>query len=627
MTDKNFHELIRLDELFDNGKRTFFIPDYQRGYSWEERQCRELIEDLERILKRKKEDQDYDEYTHFMGTIVAFPSENFNGNYEVVDGQQRLTTLSILLACLCHRLNHAPTLQSKISDIFLLKKSSNSFDQRLRLGKIGEQNDIFYDLIKKGKISENIKNRQWIKSDKILSDAYNFFLKYLESSKFSPEEILNTLRKDIGFILYKPSTSLETSVMFEVINNRGKELSELEKVKNWLHYRLHHDGGKRELERFHAAWSKMLENLNKAEMTQNEDENSFLRYCWIVFGDTDKNKSHHVYDSLKIKNYSVGILMQFVDFLETASSIYVNIAFASSYKDRTERYLQRIKYHSSQMSITPLILSVLSNQIILNEDKADILKLIERMNFRYYCCGIRKQSNSDQAYFYNLAHRFHNQYGEHVNFEEDEMVIVNKDWLKRELKNFTSKNANNEKFEQALRNEDQDFANWRDIKFFLASYEYSLNGKNNVRKNLDDYMYKPQDKKDGNVRNNNLYQIEHIWARKCDDHLNSEKAKNVKERYLGRLGNFILLNAGSNASNSKDPIEKKVNQYMVGKEGRNFDKSLSVEAVVKNFNEIISKNEKPENDWWDPYFINIYEKFLDKNEQDLIDFALIKWAI
>ena len=627
MTNKNFHELIRLDELFDNGKRFFSIPDYQRGYSWEKRQCKDLIEDLERILKRKKQNSNYAEYIHFMGTIVAFPSSDADDSYEIVDGQQRLTTLSILLSCLCHRLDHIPKLQSDVSEIFLLRKSSNSFDQTLRLGKIGEQNDIFYDLIKRGEISENIKNRPWIKSDKILSDAYSFFLEYLDGSEFSPEEILNTLRKDIGFILYKPSTSLETSVMFEVINNRGKALSELEKVKNWLHYRLQHHGGKRELESFHKAWAAILENLNKADMIQNEDENSFLRYCWIVFGDTDKNKSHHVYDNLKAEDFNISKLIQFVEFLETASFIYVKMAFASSYKDRIERYLQRIKYHSSQMSITPLILSVLSNQIICDEDKADILKLIERMNFRYYCCGIRRQSNSDQAYFYNMAHRFHNQYGAHVDCKEDKMVTLNKDWLKKELQDFTRKNANDEKFAHALQNEDQDFANWRDIKFFLASYEYWLNGKNKVRKNLDDYMYKPQDKKDGNVRNNNLYQIEHIWARKCDDHLNSVKAKNIKERQLGRLGNFILLNAGSNASNSKDAIEKKVNQYMVGKEGRNFDKSLSVEAVVKNFKTIKSENKKQPKEWEAPYFIAVYEKFLYKNEQDLIDFALIKWAI
>jgi len=116
--------------------------------------------------------------------------------------------------------------------------------------------------------------------------------------------------------------------------------------------------------------------------------------------------------------------MQFVEFLERASFIYVKMRFASSYEDRTERYLQRIKYHSSQMSIIPLILSVLSNQTINQENKSDILKLIERMNFRYYCCGIRKQSNSDQAYFYNMAHKFHNKYGEHINSEEDKTTLI-----------------------------------------------------------------------------------------------------------------------------------------------------------------------------------------------------------
>jgi len=100
-------------------------------------------------------------------------------------------------------------------------------------------------------------------------------------------------------------------------------------------------------------------------------------------------------------------------------------------------------------------------------------------------------------------------------------------------------------------------------------------------------MHTPQDKKDEKITNNNLYQKEHIWARKCMEHLNSRKAEVIKDKYLGRLGNFILLNAGSNASNSKDAIEKKVDQYMVGKEGQNFDNSLAVKTIVNNFNKIL----------------------------------------
>ncbi|MCD4651993.1 MAG: DUF262 domain-containing protein [Candidatus Cloacimonetes bacterium] len=89
MEKKNEHNLITIKNLLD-GKR-FVIPKYQRGYSWGEKERKDLFEDVKNIPKMG------DDYTHFTGTIIALKKKTDEKIYEIVDGQQRLTSIILLL--------------------------------------------------------------------------------------------------------------------------------------------------------------------------------------------------------------------------------------------------------------------------------------------------------------------------------------------------------------------------------------------------------------------------------------------------------------------------------------------------------------------------------------------------
>ena len=82
-----YSSLMSLNELFDG--RFFEIPDYQRGYSWEKTQLEDLTQDIVNMFNKK--------HIHFTGTIVAATKDNRGNIFEIVDGQQRLTTLIILV--------------------------------------------------------------------------------------------------------------------------------------------------------------------------------------------------------------------------------------------------------------------------------------------------------------------------------------------------------------------------------------------------------------------------------------------------------------------------------------------------------------------------------------------------
>ncbi len=89
-------ELLTLKKVFAEGERSFIIPDYQRGYSWEQDQRKDLLKDIEYGMSG--------DYSHYTGTLVAVKkcSIRDNDRFEIVDGQQRLTTLIILLSCIAH---------------------------------------------------------------------------------------------------------------------------------------------------------------------------------------------------------------------------------------------------------------------------------------------------------------------------------------------------------------------------------------------------------------------------------------------------------------------------------------------------------------------------------------------
>ena len=99
-----------ISALFSAANEQFVIPPYQRRYSWRERQIRELIDDINLIDQLD---------THLFGSIVCLTGHHVAGvnKLELVDGQQRLTTIIILLECIRQKFEHDEEIQKSL-DIF-----------------------------------------------------------------------------------------------------------------------------------------------------------------------------------------------------------------------------------------------------------------------------------------------------------------------------------------------------------------------------------------------------------------------------------------------------------------------------------------------------------------------------
>ncbi len=216
--------LFTLSELLEG--RSFIIPDYQRGYSWEDSQVQDLIEDIERLVTKT--------YLHFTGTIVASPRDGETEVYDIVDGQQRLTTLVILLMEL-HRQNPGNLAFKEIRSRFVQRGAAGN--EKMVLTPNEETSDYFIRCI-----LSNEEISPAIKSHACILEAKKKLCDWLVQRPAIHNAVLDVVLNKMGFIFFRPDNTREVGIMFEVINNRGKQLSELEKVKNYfIYYATVHD--------------------------------------------------------------------------------------------------------------------------------------------------------------------------------------------------------------------------------------------------------------------------------------------------------------------------------------------------------------------------------------------------
>ena len=626
------YELITLMEVFDQGCRAFRIPDYQRGYSWEEEQRRDLFQDIVNIAQA--------EYKHYIGTIVAtltktVESEVLDPCYDIVDGQQRLTTLIMIINEIVlqdERLNELDIDRKfTIRASFLRREETKA--NTLRLFVLNKEDDSYFDSIIKGNVSEAPQNKshqnlinakdeigEWLRSGEIIER--------FGSIDIGRRVILTAVLSKLGFLFYRPENTSEVGLMFEVINNRGKPLSQLEKVKNYLVYY----GTKHDFPDLYRAvnriWGRILTSLGNVNMTSNEEEDSFLRNAWIVFEDHRKNDSHYIYDNIKKKYPAVGRkdytshferLRDFVNFLEKVAGIYERIYEQKGVTGDEANKLLHISLQSTIASVLPLIVAIYGKVEDVGT-RIELLDLIEKLNFRYYGCHLARRADTGQGELFGFAYGFYNKYGKEEENEKGEKTKIDSSWLKDQLLTFVKVNAADVKFVENLtldKDEPYDYYSWGSLKYFLANYEDNL--RREIGRSADlKKMLAPQDIK----AKQDFYQLEHIWAKK-----ENEVDPDVQQINKRRLGNFVLLEPMINQSVSNSRVEDKINKY--------FDESRALSSHVQMLQELKKIYEEAEKEikklgrikkTW-KYWLELYTLFFDQREAKLVNFALKRWAV
>lgn len=200
------------NDILKNG-RYFYIPVYQRNYSWQEEQCGQLIKDIMMVYTG--------EYTeHFIGTIVWKADDGNSDNLSVIDGQQRLTTMFLLLLAMRHKCDNE-TLKAELDTILI-----NPFTNQSRLTPIKGDNSVYQKIV-----SLQLSSIERKQSRVLLN--YQFFLNYIESNNVDVYKLYQSISR-LSAIKMELHQTDNPQIIFESINSTGMSLSIADLIRNFL---------------------------------------------------------------------------------------------------------------------------------------------------------------------------------------------------------------------------------------------------------------------------------------------------------------------------------------------------------------------------------------------------------
>ena len=425
------NNIVSLDELFH--KRLFRVPDYQRGYSWENQQVREFLEDLELLPGGRY---------HYTGTIVLHEVDSdtermdTDGNayvpVDVVDGQQRLTTIVLLLDAIRSSLSGlsdtARGLSQGIKKNFVSAQEINGLPL-FKLTLNSDTDHFFKDSI----LAEQpgVEGPQ-ITSERRLANASQQIARYIadnaERRDATKEEWLRALYRKLAtqlrFTLYEVEDDAEVGVIFEVMNDRGKPLTDLEKVKNYLLYASTSLTVPNELSKaINSAWAEILQQLMSADLVSSNDEDRLLRAHWLVYHNPQSREwqgSRSVKGKFSLRSYAghhqefLADLLSYTEGLR-ASSIVMCDAYSpnrtnafATYKTqprvRTQvvEWSEKLRRTGYLATFIPLLIAVRREWPHDPAKYLEILKQCELLAFRIYSWK-QYRSNHGQALLFRLA--------------------------------------------------------------------------------------------------------------------------------------------------------------------------------------------------------------------------------
>ena len=238
---------LTLNQLFSSSNEQYVIPAYQRRYSWHERQVLELVDDIELL-----EGGD----THLLGSIVCLTGSHTAGlnQLELVDGQQRLTTISILFECIKERLakDKRTDLVTEVARLLSAKSIDGKVMPKVLLDSIDSKE---FARLQKAESAGDFKNDN-------LRQAFDVLREWVAEQE--PEDLsafLYRLQNQAFVIRLDVSDAKDAFKLFETINNRGLRLSPTDIIKNFLLGNAARFGAE-SLELAREAWAKLIRNLD-----------------------------------------------------------------------------------------------------------------------------------------------------------------------------------------------------------------------------------------------------------------------------------------------------------------------------------------------------------------------------
>lgn len=588
-------ELLTISKIFNEA--IFRIPDYQRGYSWEETHLKDFWSDLEQLDSNK---------SHYTGviTLEEVPEHSWSrwdddvwiirskkySPYYVVDGQQRLTTIAILLQSI---IEHSKSDEINFTPIEIIKrkyiyeKRSDSLAKSYIFGY--EKDNPSREFLNSEIFSEKSTGHSTSEATiytRNLRNAKSFFCSRLEGASHTElETLFSKVTQQLVFNAYEISKEIDVFVAFETMNNRGKPLSALELLKNRLIYlatsipEAEPGDGKMLRKQINDSWAIVYHNLGRNENRQlNDDEflrthlasyyhaeiskeiptdddqlHKFMRKSFEVLNDPADFllRTHftrrRIFDKEEeIASLKASDIHKYANGLRSSAEKYFKLSTpaASGYTEPEKIHLERIGRLRGP-GASPVVLSMYLRETNTKQ-RAQFLEAYERYLF---CSSIRggyhpkfsklqlpidvikyiKELNKTEELI-----KLYNNYVEQI-FKEDSISGALHDWTKNGA----------------------GYYGWRSIRYFLYEYENYLQELSKTERSKIEWSELCKEE-----YGSDYVSVEHIYPQRARSSYWSERfsARSSTQRRLLRnsLGNLLALSKPKNASLSNKPFPEKV---------------------------------------------------------------------
>ena len=383
------HKLWMLRDFIGTNKVLFRIPVYQRNYDWSESNCNRLLDDIYGIMQSGDK--------HFLGTIVFMAAKSGGfalQEYIIIDGQQRLTTLMLILKALSVVAESVgDDCYHEIEEQYLHNKYCDE-EFKVKLKPIKSDNNQFL-LLLEDKIDEMDEDTHIYHNFMLCKERFE---RWAEKG-INPSQVLDALTKleIVEIVLTKGED--DPQVIFESINSTGLELSNADLIRNYL--LMNADDQEKLYENYWLYIEKTLRN----KMDYSNLDAFFMQY--IVYKTSKPVNSRQLYNSFvklfKDSGYSQESILKELRYY---AEIFGAFVYGSAkYSERINRLLYRLRV-LNQTTCYPFLLHVFDDyhQGVIDEETVEkILQFILAYLLRRMVCGV--PSNTLRGLFTYLYNR------------------------------------------------------------------------------------------------------------------------------------------------------------------------------------------------------------------------------
>ncbi|KGK86562.1 DUF262 domain-containing protein [Clostridium sp. HMP27] len=498
--------LLRFLESSDTN---FVIPVYQRNYDWKREQCKQLYDDCISVIRNNYK-------AHFFGTIVSIYNDSGrNREYLIIDGQQRITTVSLMLLAIFNilrwgRLRTNSIIKEKIINQYLINQYIND-DRKLKLKPIKDDREAFEKLFN--------GNDEYTENSNVTIN-YKYFYNRILEGEITIEEIYSAIERLMIVEIELKNGEDDPQLIFESLNSTGLDLNDADKVRNFI---LMGQSSKRQEELYNKYWHKVEKNT----LYRVTD---FIR-DYITMKESKIPNISKIYVNFKryINDNNIDIEICLKDML--VFSLYYNKIITNNIglKDADEK-LKRINKLEVTVSY-PFLLELIddySNRLINDNQVNEILSILESYIFRRIMCGVA--TNALNKVFMALGKEIK----KYSDYKENYVEI-----LKYILMNKKSSQRMPDDDEFRKKFYEESVYNWKSKnKIYLL--ERLENHNNNERVDIETLI------------SSNELTIEHIMPQTLNKTWKEELGENFQEiynKYVHTMGNLTLTGYNSSMSN------------------------------------------------------------------------------